>query len=1128
MQSIFITNAKNPNDPSKNATLKHRINTLTKKAEELKFLVGFFYFSGVQELYQGLLENDHVILKILVGLNIDKTNNQLIEYALQNQTSTDDDHLHKFLADTRVSLNGEDFDTHDFYQQFSLFIKMIKEDRLIIRKTRQPNHAKLYISIDLDNAQCQRTFITGSSNLTRSGLSGQAEFNVEISDLGAPLQAEAFFDALWNEAVEITEFDEGKKKLLKLLEKETLTREITPFEAYALILKTYLDVYNPDRILGDSVERAFENNNYKKYNYQLDAVKQALSILEQNHGVIIADVVGLGKSVIASAVAKAIGKRGIVLCPPGLMGDKNGNSGWEMYLKQFGLNDWRVWSSGNLEKAEEYVRNTNDVEVIIVDEVHRFRNQDTQDYHHLKNICRNKKVILLTATPFNNRPNDILSILNLFIAGRKSTITLDPNIAGSFRSYNYDFERLSHIVRYHKSDDKTKKDKAEDNYEKIFQELPIDLKKVRAKQTELSKKIRDVISPVTIRRNRLDLLQNPDYKSEVKALSEIADPLEWFYRLSPEQSKFYNLIIEHYFAPKDDDDPTSLSGRFTGAVYQPFIYESGVDRKKLTEAENFEYISQAQLSDFMRRLLVKRFESSFGSFEQSIRRFKALYEVVLNFIQRTDKYILDRKLIEKIYEEDDEIINQALLDYQNKLEMGNFPKRDKVYLLKDFVHKKEFLRDIKLDIQMFEEIIKLLDDMDLVSDDPKSAKLIEEIKNQLSKPVPPKEPRRKIIIFTEYADTVSHLTIPLRASFGDRLLVVSGNLSTSLINTINENFDASNLQPRDDYDILLSTDRISEGFNLNRAGMVVNYDIPWNPVRVIQRVGRINRISRKVFDKLYIVNFFPSEKGATIVKSRDIAAQKMFLIHNTLGEDAKIFAADEEPTPSALYMRIQKTPEEQEGASFYTQMVIRWKKILQDHPELEDQLKDFPPRVKVAKSSSSNELLVFFRKNRLFIQKLVLEQTEPELISFEEALPLVECEYDSKRLPLSETFWQNYQIAKITKSDSSNRALSEQSVETKAITNLTSILRADIPEFESIKPFLNTLLLDMREWATLPKYTLRTIANLQINSPSQKQKSLDAIQELFLALGPDYLRKEIERFNQVHQEVIIAVENQAS
>ena len=87
------------------------------------------------------------------------------------------------------------------------------------------------------------------------------------------------------------------------------------------------------------------------------------------------------------------------------------------------------------------------------------------------------------------------------------------------------------------------------------------------------------------------------------------------------------------------------------------------------------------------------------------------------------------------------------------------------------------------------------------------------------------------------------------------MLVVRGNLSDSLIKEINQNFDASSTDQLDDYDILLSTDRISEGFNLNRAGMIINYDIPWNPVRVIQRVGRINRISRKVFDKLYIVNF---------------------------------------------------------------------------------------------------------------------------------------------------------------------------------------------------------------------------------------------------------------------------------
>ena len=110
--------------------------------------------------------------------------------------------------------------------------------------------------------------------------------------------------------------------------------------------------------------------------------------------------------------------------------------------------------------------------------------------------------------------------------------------------------------------------------------------------------------------------------------------------------------------------------------------------------------------------------------------------------------------------------------------------------------------------------------------------------------------------------------------------------------------------------------KISEGFNLNRAGMIINYDIPWNPVRVIQRLGRINRISKKVFDELYIVNFFPTEKGAELVKSREIAANKMFLIHTALGEDSKIFDVDEEPTAAGMFSRVQQNPDELEEESF--------------------------------------------------------------------------------------------------------------------------------------------------------------------------------------------------------------------
>lgn len=119
-----------------------------------------------------------------------------------------------------------------------------------------------------------------------------------------------------------------------------------------------------------------------------------------------------------------------------------------------------------------------------------------------------------------------------------------------------------------------------------------------------------------------------------------------------------------------------------------------------------------------------------------------------------------------------------------------------------------------------------------------------------------------------------------------------------------EKFDASFEKQKDEYTILLTTDKLSEGVNLNRAGVVVNYDIPWNPVRVIQRVGRINRIGKKVYDNIYIVNFFPTEKGADIVRSREIAESKMFMIHNVLGEDSKIFSPDKEPQPSELYERL--------------------------------------------------------------------------------------------------------------------------------------------------------------------------------------------------------------------------------
>ena len=1018
----FITNSSAEN-------LKNRLSDLIISSEELKFLVGFFYFSGLKELYTSLTKNSNVNLKVLVGLNVNKLNYQLIEFADSEDLSgrlSNEEIYNKFFDSLKKSINTERFDTQEFYEQSKFFIGLIKDGRLTIRKTIKPNHAKLYI-FKLKSGQVgrDRLFITGSSNLTSPGLTTQEEFNVEISDYGFD-DAEEYFDNLWENSIKITEKDDCKKRLIEVLEKETLIKEISPFEAYVLVLKIYLDSFEKKQT-GQSLIKILKDNNYTPYKYQLDAIQQALAIIEKNNGVILADVVGLGKTIIACAIARELKKRGVIICPPGIMGDvRKKDAGWNMYKEQFGLFDWEVWSLGDLERLQEQINSQRlkDVEIIIVDEAHRFRNQDTKSYEYLKNICRNKIVILLTATPFNNRPADILSLLKLFITPKQSTITLENNLVDKFRTFKGIFDRLAYIKKYNNSNDINKRDKSINYYKALFGEGSIDLKKVQQRSKYLAKQIRDVIEPVTIRRNRLDLQSNPDYKDEVQNLSKVADPIEWFFELTEEQSRFYDKVIKEYFADPDE------GGKFKGAIYRPFEYETDkeiINKENLSELKSFEYYSQRNLYDFMRRLLVKRFESSFGSFEQSLKNFRHITESILEFVKKTEKYILDRGLLERIYDKDLDEIEAYLKEYSEKITQGVYPKNHKIYKLSDFKYKQEFIDDINSDLKLFDEILHSLDEYSLIKNDPKTNCLIQNIKSQLEK-----DPKRKIVIFSEYVDTVKYLQNPLENVFQGKVLTIAGDLSAHKLNAIYKNFDASYPEQENNYNILLSSDKISEGFNLNRAGMIINYDIPWNPVRVIQRVGRINRISKKVFDELYIVNFFPTEMGAELVKSREIASNKMFLIHNTLGEDAKIFDIDEEPTPAKLYQRIQQNPEKLEKPSLYTKVLQEFMKIKEKYPDLIHSLDKFPPRIKVAKRTAnipqstasiltggdiggdnrskdapatipaggdnrSNELLVFIKKGRLYIYSAKYDETnkiKALQLPFEDVFEKIRCPYE--------------------------------------------------------------------------------------------------------------------------------------
>lgn len=1104
----FITNTEEKN-------FKKRLQTLIKNSAELKFLVGFFYFSGIKELYETLndlyeanqLNDEHI--KILVGLNIDEGNYGLCEIAKLSKILDPNKIKEDFFNSFIKAFNSSQLDIKEVYEQIKFFIKLLKEGKLIIKKTRRPNHAKLYLFKMNDTIKevLPNLFITGSSNLTKAGLIAQDEFNVEVKDYGFE-DAEEYFDKQWNLAIGLDKDDINK--FIKLLLNDTFFKEITPFNAYVYLLKTYIELHK-GKTLSREIISLMEEKGYKPYTYQLEAVSQAIANCEAHGGTLLADVVGLGKTVIACMVAKALGNRGIVICPPHLIGDENKTSGWKKYLEDFKLWGWEVRSVGKLEETLKFVNEHEDIEIVIVDEAHRFRNESTQQYHYLREICRGKTVILLTATPFNNRPSDLFSLLKLFTIPKKSTILLDENLQSRFIDYENKFRKLAYIKNYYNSADKQRRQRAKKFYKELFGDSIVDITNVKKRTRMLARQIRTILEPVVIRRNRLDLRH---YKEKIE-LPQVKDPIEWFFELTQEQLNFYDFVIQA-FAPYDE------GGIFSGAIYFPAKYEKGLtdildfEELILNEEESFLYTYQKNLYDFMRRLLVKRFESSFGAFYESINRFKEIHKTALDFIKKTNKFILDRQLMDDIVTADPEKILQELEKYEKALKEEKINKKfHKVYDIEKFKDKEKFIEDIEKDIKLFDSLIKTMDKIGLKDNDPKSQKLIEGIKEFLDE-------NRKVVIFTEYLDTAKHLREILEEAFEEDVLFAFGSFSKSTISALYRNFDAQYPEQEDRYKILLTTDKLSEGFNLNKAGAVINYDIPWNPVRVIQRVGRINRIGKKVYDEIYIVNFFPTEKGSDIVKSREIAQTKMFMIHNVLGEDAKIFDPDEEPHPSELYRRLTTYIEEEEE-SFYTKIKREFESLTKHSPEVLQEIQCMPKRVKVAKKGDQKELMVIVKKGKdLFVGYKDYAQKLPIATTFEEVFEKIKTTPHEKSLPLSEEFWIHYNMVLEKEAYSKNSTPRSNEISVKAFNLLNYLLQLDNDKIKPLRPFISNLIEDIRSYGSLSEYVLSEIVSHEKDLNVLAEK----LSELKDEIGENFLEKLEKHLKGITEEIIIAIENQ--
>ena len=375
----------------------------------------------------------------------------------------------------------------------------------------------------------------------------------------------------------------------------------------------------------------------------------------------------------------------------------------------------------------------------------------------------------------------------------------------------------------------------------------------------------------------------------------------------------------------------------------PLLYYTG-------KMEQFEIVSQRNMGKFMKILLVKRLESSFFAFKHSIDRFIKSYKMFINEFDKGNVYV-SKKYTNKIFEllanDDDEAV-QRLID-ENKAEK---------YDSSDF--RDDFISDLRSDLNVLSEIKNLWSKID---GDPKLISFVERLnKDNILK-------KNKLVIFTESKETAEYIAKNINLEFNGSAICFTGDSEAGVRDKVIENFDAKSRNQKDDYRILVSTEILSEGVNLHRSNVVINYDIPWNPTRMMQRVGRINRIDTK-FDKIYTYNFFPTKQSNDQIKLKEAAEAKINAFLTLLGGDAALLTEGEPVSSHELFNRLI-SKESLTGENETEESELKYLQVIKDIRDKETgqfaKIKRFPKKARTAKKNDklSGNLITYFRKGKL-------------------------------------------------------------------------------------------------------------------------------------------------------------------
>lgn len=836
-------------------------NTLIKEFEgvlqhnpqirNLDAVVGFLRASGYFSL-RPFLDNIGKV-RVLIGIDVDK---YIAKAAQQGKLffGAEEEVKEEYLRKIRTDIETSNY-RKDIEDGMYLMVQDLLDKKLELRAHPSKKiHAKIYVLYpDNFNQYSQSMAITGSSNLSGNGLGitqdKQYEFNVKLDRYDDVKFAKDEFEQLWNEAegCEITSED-----IKVAIDRTYLKGDVPPYDLYIKMLMEYY----ADRVLEtDSADPFDMPEGYKKYDYQMDAVVEGYQKLIRYDGFFLSDVVGLGKTIVATMIAKKFliengyeHTKILVVYPPAV------EQNWKSTFKDFGIDKYAKFiTNGSLSKVldeDDYnYWNAEEYDLVLVDEAHKFRSHTTSAFEQLQEICKmprleagnipgyKKKVMLISATPMNNSPADIYTEILLFQDPRYCTIDGVSNLTAFFSPLIKEFKKLR----------KNNNTSIED-----FKRL--------------AEKVRDrIIKPLTVRRTRTDIESIPRYNKDVNGFPKVEHPIENQYELNEHLANLFEQAIQ------------ILDKKLTYARYQAIAYLKPEVANGLYD--NAELISRS-LAGIRKNGLVKRLESSFYAFQVSIENFHQANQNMIDMFDNDKVYIAPDLNINLLLESG---LSEEEIEEKLNTKASNNPK-NAIFYAADF--RPEFIDMLHNDQAILEQMLADWKDIS-DKDDSKFAKFNELLKHELFRT--DRNPEKKLVVFSESVDTVEYLKRRINRK---DVLVISAQNRNKQFNTIRENFDANYKQKLNEYNIILTTDVLAEGINLHRSNVIVNYDTPWNSTRLMQRIGRVNRIGSA---SKYIYNyvFYPSREGNKQINLNQIALSKIQSFHSTFGEDNQIYSQEE-------------------------------------------------------------------------------------------------------------------------------------------------------------------------------------------------------------------------------------------